>query len=309
MHGAADIAGGISGDGTFRTEHSRAGEEAALGEPSASSRIYECRAKGIFRKDHQKPLVGDDVEMDVLDQEKALGNIRELLPRHSQLIRPAVANVDQALVIFSVVKPKPSFNLLDRFLVMMAWQKIPCVICFNKVDLDPKEGVFYEQLYAGCGCRTLCVSAARQEGIDRLQKLLAGKTTTVAGPSGVGKSSIVNCLQSGRVMETGQISEKIDRGKHTTRHSELIALGGNTFILDTPGFSSLELPCMDKEQLAGYYAEFAEPEQCCRFGGCSHINEPVCGVKDAVEKGSISRIRYENYCLLYEELKNRKRVW
>ena len=281
MHGAADIAGGISGDGTFRTEHSRAGEEAALGEPSASSRIYECRAKGIFRKDHQKPLVGDDVEMDVLDQEKALGNIRELLPRHSQLIRPAVANVDQALVIFSVVKPKPSFNLLDRFLVMMAWQKIPCVICFNKVDLDPKEGVFYEQLYAGCGCRTLCVSAARQEGIDRLQKLL----------------------------ETGQISEKIDRGKHTTRHSELIALGGNTFILDTPGFSSLELPCMDKEQLAGYYPEFAEPEQCCRFGGCSHINEPVCGVKDAVEKGSISRIRYENYCLLYEELKNRKRVW
>ncbi|MDE6167986.1 MAG: ribosome small subunit-dependent GTPase A [Acetatifactor sp.] len=279
-----------------------------IGECSEEARIYECRAKGIFRKDHRRPLVGDDVEMDILDQEKALGNIRELLPRRSQLIRPAVANVDQALVIFSVAKPRPSFNLLDRFLVMMAWQEIPCVICFNKADLNREEGASYERLYAGCGCRTLCISAAQQEGIDRLSELLAGKTTTVAGPSGVGKSSIVNCLQSGRVMETGQISEKIERGKHTTRHSELIALGGNTFILDTPGFSSLELPCMEKEQLAGYYLEFAEPEKYCRFGGCSHISEPVCGIRDAVEEGSVSRIRYENYCLLYEELKNRKRV-
>ena len=142
--------------------------------------------------------------------------------------------------------------------------------------------------------------------IEELKALLAGRTTTVAGPSGVGKSSIVNCLQSGIVMETGQISTKIERGKHTTRHSELIAVGEDTYILDTPGFSSLGLFDLEKEELAGFYPEFAEYEKYCRFGGCSHVTEPVCGVKDAVEAGQISRMRYENYCLLYEELKNRR---
>lgn len=292
----------------MQPEHSKAGESETLGEFFKESRIYECRAKGIFRKDHRIPLVGDDVEMDILDREKGLGNIRELLPRRSELIRPAVANVDQALVIFSVAKPSPGFNLLDRFLVMMSWQKIPCIVCFNKADLDREEAARCERLYAGCGFRTLCVSAVQRQGIDLLKELLAGKTTTVAGPSGVGKSSIINCLQSGRVMETGQISEKIERGKHTTRHSELIALGKNTFILDTPGFSSLMLPQMEKEQLAECYPDFWEHSKYCRFGRCSHITEPVCGVRQALEKGQISRMRYENYCLFYEELKNQNRV-
>lgn len=274
----------------------------------AESRIYECKAKGVFRKDNRKPLVGDDVLLDILDGEKLLGNIKELLPRHSELIRPAVANVDQALVIFSIVKPKPNFNLLDRFLIMMEQQGLPCIICFNKQDIDEAgEGAVYEQIYASCGYRTLSVSAKQGEGIEELKRLLAGKTTTVAGPSGVGKSSIVNSLQSGIVMETGQISEKIERGKHTTRHSELIAAGEHTYILDTPGFSSLELFHLEKEQLAAYYPEFAQEEKYCRFAGCSHVTEPVCGVKDAVVEGKISRVRYDNYCLLYEELKQKKR--
>lgn len=275
---------------------------------NAGGCIYECKAKGVFRKDHRKPLVGDDVEMDVLDEENKKGNIRELLARHSELIRPAVANVDQALVIFSIVKPQPNFNLLDRFLIMMQQQDIPCIICFNKLDIDEEGiGAKYEEIYRNCGYRTLSVSAAGKQGIDELKALLRGKTTTVAGPSGVGKSSLVNCLQSGTIMETGSISEKIERGKHTTRHSELIAIEDNTYILDTPGFSSLGLFELEKEELAAYYPEFNEYEKYCKFGGCSHITEPVCGVRDAVEEGAISKMRYENYCLLYEELKSRKK--
>lgn len=275
---------------------------------SRKSRIYECKAKGVFRKDKRKPLVGDDVELDVLDEEKGLGNIRELLPRHSELVRPAVANVDQAMVIFAIVKPKPNFNLLDRFLIMMEQQDIPCIVCFNKEDIDDDgQGKLYQSIYEACGYRTIIVSAKEKIGLDNLKLLLAGKTTAVAGPSGVGKSSIVNCLQHEAVMETGQISTKIERGKHTTRHTELLCAEEGTYILDTPGFSSLELFDMKKEDLACFYPEFLEHEKYCKFAGCSHVSEPVCGIRDAVKEGSISKMRYENYCLLYEELKNKKK--
>lgn len=277
------------------------------------SKIYECKAKGIFRRDHQKPLVGDDVELEILDETRRKGNIIGILPRSSELIRPAVANVDQALVIFAVTKPEPNFNLLDRFLIMMQQQKIPCVICFNKADLDVlQQADEYRKIYERCGYRVLTVSAKRQEGTEELKGILAGKTTTVAGPSGVGKSSLINCIQSGIVMETGEISEKIERGKHTTRHTELIpvSMGGDgesSYILDTPGFSSLGLFDLEKEELAGFYHEFDPYEKYCRFGGCSHISEPDCGVKQGLENGEISAVRYENYRLLYEELKNRKK--
>jgi ribosome biogenesis GTPase len=270
--------------------------------------IYECKAKGVFRKDKQKPLVGDDVEMDVLDGENLKGNIVRILPRNSELIRPAVANVEQALVIFAITKPQPNFNLLDRFLIMMGQQKLPCIICFNKLDIDEKnDAEKYEEIYRRCGYITLSVSAGEGTNIDSLKKLLKGRTTTVAGPSGVGKSSIVNRLQSGIVMETGAISEKIERGRHTTRHSELIAIDEDTYILDTPGFSSLGIFNMEKEELAGFYPEFEKYEKYCKFSGCSHISEPVCGVRDAVEAGEISSVRYDNYRLLYEELKAMKK--
>lgn len=229
--------------------------------------IYECKAKGIFRKEQIKPLVGDDVEIDLLDEAEKKGNIRTLLPRSSQLIRPAVANVDQALVIFAITCPQPNFNLLDRFLVMMRQQGLPCIICLNKLDLDQEgKGRDYADIYRACGYPVLTVSAAGKQGIERLKEQLRGRTTTVAGPSGVGKSSLVNCLQSGTVMETGEISEKIERGRHTTRHSELIALGEDTYILDTPGFSSLGLFDLEKEQLSAYYPEFRDFEVSCRFG-------------------------------------------
>jgi len=271
---------------------------------TAGNEVYECKAKGVFRKDHRKPLVGDDVEMDVLDEGERLGNIRALLPRRSELVRPAVANVDQALVVFAIVKPAPNFNLLDRLLIMMGQQGLESIICFNKLDIDGElERESYLKIYRDCGYRALAVSALCGDGVGALAALLAGKTTALAGPSGVGKSSLVNCLQDRVIMETGQISEKIGRGKHTTRHSELIAMGEDSYILDTPGFSSLGLFSLEKEQLARYYPEFAAYEKYCKFGGCAHVGETVCGVKDAVAQGRVSRMRYENYRLLYEELR------
>lgn len=270
--------------------------------------IYECKAKGVFRKDHRKPLVGDFVDMEILDADKKLGNIRELLPRKSELIRPAVANVDQALVIFALKKPCPNLNLLDRFLVMMEQQKMSCIICFNKLDLDDEKlSEEYRKAYENSGNSVIFVSARTGEGTAELMEMLHGKITVVAGPSGVGKSSLVNLLLGKDTMETGSLSEKIDRGKHTTRHSELLQIDGDSYIFDTPGFSSLELFDMEKEDLGRYYPEFASYEAMCKFGGCSHVTEPVCGVKQAVSEQKISKLRYDNYCLLYQELKNKKK--
>ena len=270
--------------------------------------IYECKAKGVFRKNKEKPLVGDNVEIVVLDETEKLGNISGILPRKNDLIRPAVANVDQALVIFAADRPKPNFNLLDRFLLMMEQKEIPTVICFNKVDLvTEEEKEELKTVYDRTGQKMIFVSAAKKEGIELIKDCLHGKTTTVAGPSGVGKSSLINLLQSQITMETGTISEKIQRGKHTTRHSELITLDESSYILDTPGFSSLAVFDLEKEDIKWYYPEFEEVQDKCRFMGCNHINEPDCVVKQAVEDGKISSIRYENYKLIYEECSNRKK--
>lgn len=269
---------------------------------------YACKAKGIFRKEHVKPLVGDNVEMEVLDEKDMEGSIREILPRSSVLIRPAVANVDQALILFAIVKPNPNFNLLDRFLIRMERQDLPTIICFNKLDIaSAEEKETLRQSYETCGYRVLFISALENEGIEQVKELLMGKTTTVAGPSGVGKSSLINRLSPAANMETGAISVKIERGKHTTRHSEIIALGEETYIVDTPGFTSLDISEITKEELGRYYPEFVQYEPYCKFSGCAHINEPSCGVKDAVADGRISKVRYENYKVLYQELSEIKR--
>lgn len=274
----------------------------------AESGIYECKAKGAFRNQKVKPLVGDNVRLEVLDEEQKKGNIEEILPRKNELIRPAVANIDQALVIFAAAKPKPNFNLLDRFLILMQYQKVPAVVCFNKQDMvDAEELQLLKNTYESAGYQVIFTSAAKEEGIQAVRDLLKGKTTTVAGPSGVGKSSLINLLSPEAEMETGDISRKIERGKHTTRHSELFALDENTFICDTPGFSSIYLPEMEKEELGIYFPEIAEYEPFCRFQGCAHIHEPGCGVKEALEEKKISPIRYDNYKLLYEELKDKRR--
>ena len=272
------------------------------------SGIYECKAKGIFRQQKMKPLVGDDVEIDIISEEKKTGNVAAILPRKNALIRPAVANVDQALLIFAAASPNPNFNLLDRFLVMMGRQDVPVILCFNKCDLITEEQQQeIASIYEASACKILFVSAKKELGLKELQEILEGKTTTVAGPSGVGKSSLINLLAPEACMETGEISKKIERGRHTTRHAELIQLKGDGYIMDTPGFSSLYLPEMEKEELQDCYPEFAAFEPYCRFQGCSHISEPDCGVKEALSEGKIHPVRYENYCQLYGELKDRKK--
>ena len=274
----------------------------------AGSGLYECKAKGIFRKEKIKPLVGDEVEMEVLDESEKTGNIERILPRRNELIRPAVANIDQALVIFAVTEPKPHFNLLDRFLVMMERKEIPVILCFNKKDIaKPEEAGGLEEIYSACGYPLILTSALTMENIERIRELLLGKTTTVAGPSGVGKSSLINLLQPEACMETGSISRKIARGKHTTRHSELIYIEEGAYIMDTPGFSSLYVNDFEKEELKRYFREFIPFEGYCRFNGCSHVHEPGCAVKQAVEERKIHRIRYENYLEMYRELKEKKR--
>ena len=264
--------------------------------------IYECKAKGVFRKNNEKPLVGDDCLIDIIDEEGKIGNISLILERRNSLIRPNVANVDQALVIFASVKPEPNFNLLDRFLILMKQNDIPCIIAFNKTDLVSKEKVDeIKKIYSSSGHKVLFTSAKTNEGIDELKELLSGKTTTVAGPSGVGKSTLINLIQTKKLVETGEISEKIDRGKHTTRHSELIAIDESSYIFDTPGFSSLSLFDVTSADLKSYYDEFAPFESECRYDDCVHQNEPVCGVKAAVDRGEINKVRYENYLQLLKE--------
>ncbi|OUO29272.1 ribosome small subunit-dependent GTPase A [Lachnoclostridium sp. An298] len=272
------------------------------------SGVYECKAKGIFRKDGVKPLVGDNVEIEILDEKDMEGNITQILPRKNELIRPAVANIDQALVVFAVTKPKPHFNLLDRFLVMMESREVPVILCFNKTDIaeDP-EIAELKEIYEGCGYPLLFTSAKEEQNIEKLKSVLQGKTTAIAGPSGVGKSSLINLLQSGVKMETGRIGAKIERGRHTTRHSELIVLGEDSYIMDTPGFSSLYISDIDKESLKYCFPEFASCEGHCRFNGCDHVHEPGCAVKQAVEEGKIHNSRYEDYLTLYQELQERKR--
>lgn len=272
------------------------------------SGLYECKAKGIFRKEKMKPLVGDIVEIDILDETEKKGNITEIIERKNELIRPAVANIDQALVVFAVTKPKPHFNLLDRFLIMMESKDIPVVLCFNKKDIATEPEIQeLKDIYEKCGYQIVFTSALEEENTEELKDLLHGKTTAIAGPSGVGKSSLINIFQPNANMETGSISEKIERGKHTTRHSELIWIEDNTYIMDTPGFSSLYTNEFEKEELKYYFTEFSEYEGQCRFLGCDHIHEPGCAVKQALDEGKIHPVRYTNYLEMYNELKEKRR--
>ncbi len=273
----------------------------------SSDGIFECKAKGIFRNKDIKPLVGDNVVFEITHEGDKEGNITEILERENELIRPAVANIDQAMIVFALKAPNPNLNLLDKFLVGMEYQNIETIICFNKADIGNKD--FADELatiYRNAGYKVIFTSATENEGVDEVKKVLKGKSTVFAGPSGVGKSSMLNAIKQDAVMETGDISEKIGRGKHTTRHSEIFKTDDDTYVFDTPGFGSLFIPGMTKEKLEDYFPEFSLYINECRFIGCAHLNEPDCAVKKALEDGKISESRYESYKAFYNELKEQE---
>ncbi len=274
----------------------------------AESGIYECKAKGIFRLENQKPLVGDDVIIDVLSESDMEGNITEILPRKSELLRPAVANVDQVLLVFAVTKPKPNINLLDRMLVRMERDAIPSIICFNKCDLAKDDDIRkLQDIYEKTAYPVRFITTQSPDDVSMIKGFLTGKTTALAGPSGVGKSTLINQLSPEIQMETGEISKKIGRGRHTTRHAQLISLDDHSYLVDTPGFTSLTVDDFELEELASCFPEFAQYEPQCRFRGCSHLNEPDCAVRAALEQNLISESRYHSYGLLYQELSEKNK--
>ena len=269
--------------------------------------IIVCKPKGIFRKEHIKPLIGDAVTVEILPNEEGFGIISEIDDRKNELIRPHVANVDQALIVFALKNPEPNMVTLDKMILQYSSQGIPVHICFNKDDLVSEEytGEILST-YENFGGEVCLTSVKENVGIAKVKSLLLGRTTTVAGPSGVGKSSIINCLCEDAVAGVGAISEKLLRGKHTTRHSEIIPIDTNTYIIDTPGFSSFDLFDIKAEQVGDYYNEFGK-FTACRFMPCSHTHEPECGVKEAVSQKKIPLGRYENYVHIYNEINNSRR--
>lgn len=269
--------------------------------------LWTCFLRGRFRVKKQDFLPGDRVEFTKLEYPK--GVIENVLDRTNRLIRPSVANVETALITFAFKNPEPDFLLLDRILIQVLSQKITPVICFNKADLVDKETADKTvKPYQNAGFNVVAVSAAEKRGIEDLKSMLAGKISIFAGPSGVGKSSLINALGYGYDQKTDILSKKTERGRHTTRRVELLSLGNESYIADTPGFSALNLPEeLTKENLTLYYPEFKEAEKYCPYGGCLHIKERDCEVKNDVRDGLIDAGRYERYCVFSEELKEREK--
>lgn len=270
--------------------------------------IFQCRAKGLFRKKALKPLAGDRCLIELTHTEDVEGNVTEILERKNVLVRPPVANIDQALIVFSVHSPEPAWTLMDRFLVMMERNAIHPVICVNKDDLaDTCDLSEIEDIYKNTGYSLIFTSVRNDSGLDQVRKALEGKVTSVAGPSGVGKSSLINALMGEEVMVTGDVSRRLKRGKQTTRHTELLYLGEDTFIFDSPGFSAMDLPEMKESELAGCFPEMRAYMGKCRYSDCSHTHEPDCPIKQAVDSGEIAGQRYDSYIDIYNELREKRR--
>ena len=268
---------------------------------------YECKAKGVFRRDDIIPIPGDEVIISVIDELRQKGNVDKILPRRSYLIRPHVANVNQIILVIAAKSPAPDLMLLDKLLITAECKDIHVVICINKIDLDEKQE--YNKIveaYKKAGYKVLLVSSKTDYGFDELCMVLKNKTTVFSGQSGVGKSTILNKIMNSLVMKTGEISEKNERGKHTTRHAELIELKSGGFILDTPGFSSFELSDIPYDQLASFYPEFTKMQNSCKYTGCSHLCEPGCVVMEGLESGIVDEGRYRRYVQIITQLKLQK---
>ena len=266
--------------------------------------IYECKARGIFRKSELTPLTGDKVVFSVSDHVLKKGSIDQIMDRSSLLVRPAVANVNQLVAVIAAQSPEPDLLLLDKLLVTAENNGMKAVVCINKTDLDTDDRrEALRKAYTKAGYTVLETSSKENKGFDELKVALKDHISVFAGQSGVGKSTILNRVMNTMVMKTGGLSDKIDRGKHTTRHAELIELDDGGYVADTPGFSSFELSDIRYTELQHFFPEFGNHIQSCRFTGCSHINEPDCSVKQAVESDRISEGRYGRYIELYSILK------
>lgn len=266
----------------------------------SQGQVYQCRARGKFRKDSLKPLVGDYCEFSIENQTE--GYILSLLPRKNSLIRPPICNVDQALLVFSAKEPDMNLLLLDRFLILIEHLQIQPIICISKMDLVDSSLIYHQMKpYEDAGYQVLYVSSKQEQGIEAVKNIFKDKVTVVTGQSGVGKSSLLNALDIHLQIDTNEISKALGRGKHTTRHVELIEMYGG-YVADTPGFSSLELN-IEPVDLAISYHDFHEFSKQCKFRGCLHESEPNCAVKNAVEQGKISSQRYEHYLMFLKESK------
>lgn len=271
--------------------------------------LLSCRLRGRIKRHKGAVVPGDYVEYELL--EDGTGVIESCLPRKSLLLRPAVANIDQVIITFAARQPDLNELLLNRFLVLAEWSGIPeIVICINKCDLLPEAAQeSFLQAYREAGYRLLLVSAHEKQGIDGLRAQLSGKVTVFAGPSGVGKSSLLNVIDERLQLATGKISDKIKRGKHTTRAACLLPLAGGGTVVDTPGFSAAELEQLDKGKLAWYFPEFRQYIEKCYYNTCTHSHEPDCAVKEAVEAGGIRRERYEAYLNILQTINERKKAY
>ncbi len=268
--------------------------------------IITCRARGILRKQHVTPLTGDMVEITV---EKGKGMVETVLPRKNSFVRPAVANLNAMVIFAANVNPVTEPYLIDRVAAIAGDQEVPVYLCVNKCDLDPAEELV--RIYTHAGIPVLCTSAETGEGIEEMRALLKGKLVAFTGNSGVGKSSILNRLCPELNLPTGEVSEKLGRGRHTTRHVELYSLGEDTYIADTPGFSSFDTDQMEvilKENLQYAFPDFGKYIGACRFDDCTHRKEPDCAVRAALEAGEIEKSRYDSYLRLYEKAEQVK-LW
>lgn len=269
--------------------------------------LISCRGRGRLKWNEKTLLVGDHVLFNLVGD--GVGVIEEVLPRKNALIRPPVANVDQAILVFALIDPEPDLKLLDRLLVLCGVERIDVVICLNKVDLvAEQEGSSIAEIYRGAGYEVIFTSALQKIGVDKLAEKIKGRISVVAGPSGAGKSSILNALEPGMSLKTGEISRKLRRGRHTTRHVELLRVAGG-LIADTPGFSNLHLPDMKAVELGRYFPEIGKSAEGCRFIDCLHFREPNCAVKKAVESGAISFSRYQNYLAFLTEVMEKERTY
>lgn len=279
----------------------------------AGQTIYECKARGKFRNKNIIPVIGDNVLISIKEEENSNdryleGTIEEILERKNSLIRPAVANVDQAMVVFSVTYPQIHLDLLDRFLLHIEKEDITPYIVLNKIDEgNPESYQYIVERYIKVGYEVICLSAKKAINTEQLMPKLKDKTTVFAGPSGVGKSTLLNTIEENFTLETGKVSDKIKRGKHTTRHVELMPLSVGGFVLDTPGFTSLQLDGIEADELQYYFPEFKPYLGTCKFRGCTHLHEPGCRVKEALEAGEVVKERYNAYETYYKQLKDIRR--